>query len=269
MREKKYFIGTLILLFLTLLACDSDKKSFADKHSDMDSPDNHLVIDNSISDSSRLVLIEKLVNENQLIAAIKNIDFLLQHSPDNPSFLFMKADALERMKDTSEAINYYQKADQAAGLFLQAKMKLLQLYAETGNPKALSLSDSLYQLPQAEKNQSDILLMKGICLTKLGKFKEAESVFDIVLKIDYTCLQAYLEKGWLYYDQQQYQKALKIFELSTIVKNDFAEGYFWMAKTHQQQKQQEKAILNFKKSLALDPELTEAREELKSLGAIQ
>jgi tetratricopeptide (TPR) repeat protein len=256
------------IFLLSIIACNDQQKT-KESATGKDSSASVFIVDSTLSDSVRLSLIEKLLADNQVREALKHIDWLLSNEPENPAFLFMKADALERLQDTSEAINFYLKADQAAGLFFQAKMKLLQLYAETGNPKALLLSDTLYQLPQAEKNQSDILLMKGICLTKLGKFKEAESVFDIVLKNDYTCLQAYLEKGWLYYDRQQYQKALKVFELSTIVKNDFAEGYFWMAKTHLKQKQQEEAILNFKKSLALDPELTEAREELKSLGAIQ
>jgi tetratricopeptide (TPR) repeat protein len=269
MQEKNYGIGLLILLCFILIACKGDQKSSTYKESDMDSADNLLVADSTMSDSTRLQLIEKLVNTDQLNAATINIDFLLQKSPDNPAFLFMKADALERMKDTSQAMLYYEKADLAAGLFLQAKMKLLQLGAERGESKALLLADSLMLLPQAQKNHSDILLMKGICFIKQGRLKEAETTFDFILKNDYTYLQAYLEKGWILYDRKEYQKALQIFERSTIVKNDFAEGYFWMAKTYQQQKQMDQAIIHYKKSLALDPELTEARDELKSLGAIQ
>jgi tetratricopeptide (TPR) repeat protein len=269
MLEKNGGISLLIVLSILLIACKRDQKDSTGNLSNMDSIGNILMVDSSMSDSVRLQIIEKLVNADQLNAAIKNIDFLLQKSPDNPAFLFMKADVLERRKDTSQAILYYEKADGAAGLFLQAKMKLLQLYAETGNDSALSLTDTLMSLPQAQKNHSDILLMKGIYFTRKAKWKEAEKTFDFIMKNDYTCLQAYLEKGWILYDQNQYQKALDIFEQSTVVKNDFADGYFWMGKTYLKLNQREAAIVNFKKSLVLDQELQEARDELKSLGAIQ
>jgi tetratricopeptide (TPR) repeat protein len=116
---------------------------------------------------------------------------------------------------------------------------------------------------------SDILLMKGIYYTKRNIPDSAEQTFNKIMRDDYTYLQAYIEKGLLYFDQKKYAKALEVFTLSTEVKNDFADGYFWMAKTFLKLNNKEYAVLNFKKSLALDPSITEAREELKSLGAIQ
>ena len=259
----------LLFAFTIILSCGNPTGANKMESPAKDSAENSMSIDATLSDSARLLVIEKLMLENNFDLAITHINHLLKENPVNPAWLFIKADALEKKHDTATALQCYLKADSIAGKFLQARMAILNIYAETLNPLTISYSTNLLQDPASEKIQSDILMMQAIYLTKSGKINQAEAIYSKIIKEDYTFLQAYIEKGLLYYDQQQYQKALDIFELSTEVKNDFAEGYFWMGKTYNKLHQKEAAILHFKKSLALDPSIQEAREELKTLGAIQ
>lgn len=145
----------------------------------------------------------------------------------------------------------------------------LQQYAENGDSQTLAYADSLLSNPDLAAYSSDILTMKVIYFGKQKKYKEAEALCDLIIKNDYTYLQAYLEKGWLLFEQNKPNEALKVFELATTVKNNFAEAYFWKGRCYQKLKQPDTAILEFKKALALDPGLEEARTELKSMGAIQ
>jgi tetratricopeptide (TPR) repeat protein len=78
-------------------------------------------------------------------------------------------------------------------------------------------------------------------------------------------MDAYIEKGLIFYDQGKYADAHKVFTLSTEVSNAFADGYFWMAKCEIKMGRTANAIQHFKSALALDPNITEAREALQSL----
>ncbi|MFN5334662.1 MAG: tetratricopeptide repeat protein [Bacteroidota bacterium] len=258
----------VIPLFALVYACGNEPGD-ENEAEGKDSLTNILSIDSSMSDSARLVKIETLIEQQQHDEALSHIDYLLNKHPKNPALLFIKADALERKRDTSSALYYYLQADHISGKFPQARMAALNLYAETKHPQTPAYSKMMLEDPASEKIRSDIFLMQGIYYSKLGKTDMAESIFSKIIQQDYTFLQAYIEKGLLYYDRQQYKKALEIFTLSTEVKNDFAEGYFWMGKTFHKLNQKEAAILQLKRALALDPSIQEAREELKTLGAIQ
>lgn len=66
-----------------------------------------------------------------------------------------------------------------------------------------------------------------------------------------------------------FAEAYKQFERSTNVSNKFADGYFWMAKAEEKLNKRQEAIDNYKRSLALDQSITEARDALKRLGVVK
>ena len=221
------------------------------------------------SDSLREGLVQELVQNNQYDKALEQVELLLKKEPNSPAYLFMKADALEKKGDTSNAINYYQQAINAAGLFTEAQMRLASLYAETGNKMALNLCNMLLKEPTALKLRSDILFVKAAYYSKVKDTKNAMSIFDQIIREDYTYLEAYIEKGLLYYDMGKYAEAHKLFERTTNISNKFADGYFWMAKTEEKMNKQQDAIDNYKRSLALDQSITEAKDALQRLGVVK
>ncbi|MFN9710820.1 MAG: tetratricopeptide repeat protein, partial [Bacteroidota bacterium] len=202
-----HFLRIIPLLAISLsgLLCACSNDSSGDtKSNDQETTTDIPANDSNINDSARLALIEKLIETEQYNTALHHANQLLKKNPDNPAFLFIKADMLERMSDTINAIAFYKKASAEAGNFLQADMKLLNLYTESRHPETIKLTDSLLTRTDTEKYQSDILLMKGIYYTKKGLLKQAENIFSFIITNNYSYLDAYIEKGLLYYDQQRY-----------------------------------------------------------------
>jgi tetratricopeptide (TPR) repeat protein len=221
--------------------------------------------DSTLADSVREQLIEKLVQSNQPDKAMEQVNRLLKKDSANPGWLYMKADALERMGDTAEAIVYYNRAVTSAGIFVEAEMRAANLFAETGNKNALILCDNLLKNQGAVRFRSDVLLMKGIYYTKVKNTTKALELFNQIIREDYSYMNAYIEKGLVYYDMAKYKDAWTVFHKTTEVSNAFADGYFWMAKTEEKLNKMEEAIANYKRSLALDQSLSEAREAIKRL----
>lgn len=269
MQLKKVIVICLLSAFLFSCTDEGSTPNTPATDTATISTSEQLLQDSTTADTVREQLIEQLVQKNQYNKALEQIDRLLVKDSSNPGWLFMKADALERSGDTVQAISYYNKAVQKAGIFIEAEMRAANLFAETGNKNALVLCDNLLKNAGAARFRSDILMMKGIYYSKIQNSEKALDVFNQVIREDYSYMNAYLEKGLVYYDQKKYAEAWKVFNKSTEVSNTFADGYFWMAKTEEKMNKKEEAIANYKRSLALDQSLSEAREALQRLGVIK
>lgn len=266
---------TLVLLALIVISSCTNREQpvTAGKNPvTVDSIENSgqkIAADSSTSDSLREQLIEHFATNNQPGKALEQVEILLKKNPSNPAWLYMKADAHEKMGDTSAAITAYEQAIDAAGLFVDAEIKLANLLAETGNAKAIVYCEKLLKEPSGIRMRSDILLIKGIYYTKIKNLQQALLIFNQLIKEDYSYLDAYVEKGLILYDEKKYKEAFAVFQMTTTIKNSFADGYFWMAKAEEKMKLNESAINNYKRTLALDQSFTEAREGLKRLGALK
>jgi tetratricopeptide (TPR) repeat protein len=266
----------LILTFLGLFIVSACSSKQQEKQEPTDSSNQLLnnqleqqLQDSTLSDSMRVQLIEKLAGQEQFAPVLQQLELLLKKEPNNPGWLYMKADALEKTADTTGAIATYTAAIVAAGLFNEAELRLANLYAETGNAETLKICDALLRQPSAVSLRSPVLLVKAIYFIKSKKSEQAITVLNQLIREDYTYMDAYIEKGLIYYDAANFAEAFRVFEKSTQVKNSFAEGYFWMAKSQEKLKKEKEAIANYKRSLALDQSLTEARTALQRLGEIK
>lgn len=217
------------------------------------------------ADSTRERLVLMLLQKKAFPDAILHADTLLMHQPGNPAYLFMKADALEQKGDTTNAILQFRSAFDAAGSFPDAALRLANLYAETGNAEALRLCDELLNTETALAMRSQVLFVKGIYFIETKQTNKALAIFNNIIREDHVFMDAYIEKGLIFYDQGKYEDAHKVFTLSTEVSNAFADGYFWMAKCETKMGRTANAIQHFKSALALDPSITEAREALQAL----
>ncbi|HLP35303.1 tetratricopeptide repeat protein [Lacibacter sp.] len=261
---------------LCLFACTNDKPAENGQDATNNPPVNSKIaeLENKLQqepqvDSIREQFVEQLVQNNQYDKALAQVETLLQKQPSNPAYLFMKADALERKGDTANAIALYEQSIAAAGLFTEAELRLASLYAETGNKKAEVLCDALLKDATAVQFRSDILFVKAAYYNKIKQASKALAVYNQIIREDYTYLDAYIEKGLIYYDQQKFEEAHKVFAQSTNVSNKFADGYFWMAKAEEKLNRTTEAIDNYKRSLALDQSITEAKDALKRLGVVK
>lgn len=272
MRKRTVF--SLAIFTLILFSCNNngtDTKTTADTAASQKevSELEKKVTEQPQSDSLRESLVQELVQNNQLDKAIGQIDLLLQKNPGSPAYLFMKADALEKKGDTTNAISFYRQSLDTAGLFPEAQLRLAALYAEKGNAASTNLCDELLKEPTAIRMRSDILFVKAAYYSKIKDSKNALKIYNQLIKEDYTYLDAYIEKGLVYYDMGNFAEALKTFEQTTSISNKYADGYFWMAKTEEKLNHTQEAIDNYKRALALDQSITEAKDALKRLGVVK
>lgn len=261
---KYLFILGGFFLLTGLFSCKNDQE---ESSSPTITPEHEIKIqdDPNMPDSVREINALKLAQNGDYKNAIIQIDKLLTKDPLNPIWLYKKAEALEQMEDTAQAILQYQKAIESAGKFTDAKARIAKLYAEQGNKLSLELCDELLKDPIAFKIRSAILYTKGIYFLRVGKTELALQVFDQIIQEDYTFLDAYLEKGILYFDQKKYNEARKVFEKSTSVKNTFADGYYWTAKCDEKLNNKPEAMDNYKRAIVLDSGFIEAKEALAAL----
>jgi tetratricopeptide (TPR) repeat protein len=258
-----------VILILVLISSCKNQPNKQDEIKSEPNTDSIIQMDQNIPDSLREQNIEKLAEKGDYKNVISQIDQLLNKNKENPAWLFMKADALEKTGDTAQAIAYYQYSIESAGKFTEASARLANLYAEKGDKNALAACDALLKEPTAISLRSNILFMKGIYFLRSGQPANGLNMFDQIIREDYTFLDAYLEKGIYYFDQKNYAEARKVFEKSTSVKNSFADGYYWMAKCDENLNNKPEAIDNYKRSIALDPGFKEAREALARLQSNQ
>jgi tetratricopeptide (TPR) repeat protein len=99
-----------------------------------------------------------------------------------------------------------------------------------------------------------------------GDEQKAVNAFNACISNDFNYMEAYMEKGFLYYEDKKISDALKVFQTAATVKNTYADSYYWMAKCYEALNNKTEAINSYQRSLSLDPGIKEATAALQRLG---
>lgn len=196
--------------------------------------------------------------------AISQTDSLIKRDSLNNGLWFTRGQLQEDSGDTIAAINSYTTAIRIYPS-VEAQLHLANLYAETKNINAVSICRNVLQLGMGREIEADCYFIAGIYYSRTGAGKQAVELFDKAINENYTLMEAYMEKGFIYYDSKKYEKALKVFETAITVNNSYADAYYWKAKCHEALGNKSDAILNYKRSLGFDKQLKEAAEAIKRL----
>jgi tetratricopeptide (TPR) repeat protein len=166
-----------------------------------------------------------------------------------------------QMKDTAKAIEALEKAYNLQPLKMLG-LSLANLYAETKNQKTLSVCDQLI-IRDSTSEFIDPIYLKGVYFANVGDRENAVKQFDICIERDWKFIEAYIEKGILFYEQKQYDEALKTFQLAANVSNTYADAYYWMGKCNEAKGDKRAAVNNYYKALSLERNFREAAEGLE------
>lgn len=196
--------------------------------------------------------------------AISQTDSLIKRDSLNNGLWFTKGQLQEDSGDTSAAIDSYTKAVNVYPS-VEAQLHLANLYAETKNPKAISICESVSKLGMGRETDADCNFIAGIYYSRTGNSKKAVELFDKAINDNYTLMEAYMEKGFVYYDNKNYGEALKVFETAITINNTYADAYYWKAKCEEALGDKANAVNDYKRSLRLDQQLKEARDAIKRL----
>jgi len=219
---------------------------------------------NPDSASIRMRLINSLDSVSMYKEAIAQTDSLIKRDSANNGLWYTKAQLQESNKDTSAALQSYRRA---LSIYpsIDAQLSYANLLAETKNGEALLVCKNIQKLGLGRETDAYSSFIAGVYFARTGNTKQAIQLFDKAINDNYTLMEAYMEKGFIYYESKNYQQALKTFETAITINNTYADAYYWKAKSLEVMGNKTEALLNYKRSLGLDKTLKEAREAIDRL----
>jgi tetratricopeptide (TPR) repeat protein len=202
--------------------------------------------------------------QNKTDEALNLCNSILEKNPLQVDVLKLKASLLDKKDKISEAIILLEKAYNITPWDAELNYELAYKYAETKNAKVLRLCDSLIQ-KDSLKTHAEPYYYKGIYYSNTGNKTAAFNQFNEAILHDYYYLNAYIEKGRLFFDQKKYEEALKVFQLANTISATFPDAYFWMGRCQEAMGQKEEAKLNYQRAFGLDDSFIEAKEAANRL----
>ena len=196
--------------------------------------------------------------------ALSQVDSLIIHDKGNYGLWFKKAQISEHARDTVGAIRYYNTAISIYPA-QDGLLALANLYAETKDAKTLTICQQLDEMHLGRECDAYTAFFAGVYFSRIGNKEKALSLFDKSINNNYTFMDAYLEKGYVYYDAKKYDKALEVFLLAAEVNNRYADAYYWQGKCYEVFNKKKEAVDKYQQALDLNNELTEAGAALKRL----
>ncbi|HKP32700.1 MAG TPA: tetratricopeptide repeat protein [Chitinophagaceae bacterium] len=170
---------------------------------------------------------------------------------------------LAEMDDTNAAIAALQRSYAIQPLSMNG-IPLANLYAETKNPLALAICDSIIAKDSVAA-AVDPYYIKGVYYSNTAQHKLAIEEFEECIKRDWKFSDAYIEKGIVLFEMKNVDEALQTFKLATTVTPRNADAYYWQARCYESIGKRQEAEDNYVRALTLDRTFREAREHLNKL----
>lgn len=269
----KYSVLAVLLITVLLAACNGNTAGDIKNHDtsivELPPPVNdllHAVNANPDNNTLRLQLAYALDSIGQPLLALTQMDSLLKRDSTNDRYWLSRGSIAEDAKDTTKAIESYARAlhiNESPG----GMLSLANLYAEKKNPRALLICSRIKDLALGKEFDANAAFIAGIYYARTGDRNAALQKFDESIGENYTFMEAYIEKGMVYFDNRQYAEALKVFNFAATINNLYADAYYYQARCYEMMNKKDSAIMRFKQSLGLDKNLKEAHNGLKRLEA--
>ncbi len=196
--------------------------------------------------------------------AIVQTDSLISKDSLNNGLWFSKAQMQEDNKDTAGAIISYKTAIRIYPS-VEAQLSLANLLAENRNPDALIICSNVKKMSMGRETDANCSFIAGVYFARTGNAQKALAFFDKAINENYTLMEAYMEKGFLYFEAKNYQQAHQVFERAITIDNLYADAYYWKARTEEAMGSKADALLNFERAYGLDKSNTDAAKAIKRL----
>lgn len=209
-------------------------------------------------------LIQAYADLHKTDEALAICNLVLGKHPDQVGILMMKSDLQDQKNDSSGALVSLEQAYLLAPANEDLCYSLAFKYAQDKNSRALFICDSLIRNDTISKS-AEPFYFKGVYYSNINDKPKALDQFNKAIEIDYTFLDAYMDKGRIQFEQKKYNDAASVFQLALKVSAGYADAYFWLGKCQEALGQKEEAKLNYQRAYGLDKSLTEARDAADKL----
>jgi len=209
---------------------------------------------NQYPDSTPLreAAVEVLDSIGALKEAIAQVDSLIKRDSLRAGYWTKKGELSEKIGDTTGALRCYRFAARiypSPDLLLRAA----NLLAEQKNDTALLLLKSIASEWNDANYLSHVAFIRGVYYARKGMAPAAHHSLDECIGINYNYMEAYMEKGFLYWDAGNIGAAKKIFTTVIQLKSTYADGYYWLANCEARLKDTSNAVAHFQQARRLDP----------------
>lgn len=220
-------------------------------------------------DSIELVdkLIDTLSNRGDIDGAAAWCDSLvIRDSINNFIYTLVKADLYRSAKNYNAAIAAYKKYLNQKAEEPLVFMTLANTMAEAGVAETLDFCNEIWQRFPTPQTRTGLCYIRGVYFNTKKQFAEARQWLDSTIRYDYSFADAYLEKGYSWYDEGNFKEAAKAFGKLTEVSPKNADGWYWLGKSYDTLRQSDKAIAAYQRALMYDANISEAKEAIERLG---
>jgi tetratricopeptide (TPR) repeat protein len=262
----------LLLLCLTFLnACNNFQQKTNPKNTDSPYPsyvNDLLKAIERYPDSSelRVQVIDTMDSLFLIKEALVQMDSLIERDKGNYGNWFRRGELAISIADTAVAI---QSFSTAANIYANPDvlLTLANLYAAQKNKLAIELCKTVIAQKPDRTYIAHSYYVIGLYYENTGNTTIAIDNFNACIKKNYNYLDAYLEIGWIYFDQQKIDKAKAVFETAIAVKPTEAAPHYWLAKCLEKKGQLDQAVNAYQLALHLDSSLTEATAAISRIKA--
>jgi tetratricopeptide (TPR) repeat protein len=255
-----------VVLLIFLLACNNETANNVKPNKDAAFIKKlaKAVAANKDSSGLRFVYIQALDSVGDYTTAIAQMDSLMQREKGNFGLWFKLGKIYEHAGDTAKAIGSYQTALKIYRA-PDGLLALINLFAETKNIAALALCDEVDNLRLGREYDSYTNFFRGVYYSRIAKRAQAISFLDKSIVSNYNFIDAYMEKGFAYYDDNKYDDALKIFANAASINSTNADAYYWQGKCFEAKGNKSNALELYQQALDLDKTLQQAKDGIKRL----
>ena len=259
----------LLLAAVTFLGCNNNNSTTKSKldTSGIVSPylQQKIAFADTATDVNKLLqVVDVLDSANKISEAVIVMNKVLASDSLNSIFWLRKGQLLKQTIDTPQAIKMFEYASKIYADAPQL-MEWANLLAETRNPKTLQVTKVLRNNNPSKKYDAQAYFFDGVYYAKVKNMPLALSNFNACIAQDYLLMDAYIEKGYLFFQDKKYNEALQVFKQSTTANLRFADGYYWQAKCFEVLGNKEEAKELYKQALVLDKSIIKAAEALERI----
>lgn len=194
--------------------------------------------------------------------AMEQVDSLIKKDTANYALWFTKGRIAEDAGDTLLALQSYDKALRIYPA-ADAMLALANLYAEQKNERALLICANVKRLSLGRDYDAHADFIAGIYNARVNNKAKAIAFFDNCIANDYTYMEAYIEKGLVYFDNKEYNEALGVFKFASTINALDADTYYWQGRCYEMMNIKDSAILRFRQALNLEKGDARIAEALK------
>ena len=194
--------------------------------------------------------------------ALVQMDSLIRKDTVNYALWFTKGRIAEDAGDTLVAMQSY---DRALRIYpsADAMLGLANLYAEQKNERALLICAQVKRLSLGREYDAHADFIAGIYNARTNNKEKALAFFDDCIANDYTYMEAYIEKGRVYFDNKEYAEAMNVFKFASTVNTLDADPYYWQGRCFEMLNVKDSAVLRFKQALNLEKNDKKIQDALK------